>query len=347
MRIGITTTVPVEVIYAAGHVPVDLNNVFVSHPERERLIEEAELEGFPRSFCAWVKGIYGAAREMEDLGAVVAVTQGDCSNTHGLMETLQSEGVEVIPFAYPYERDYGLLKAQVEAFMRRFSVGWEEVEEAMRILDRVRRKAHRLDDLTWREGLVTGLENHLVLVGCSDMEGDPGAYGRKIEGLLERVREREGDPGFPRAGEMVRLGYLGVPPMAPELYDYLEGLGARVVYNEVQRQFSLPFGTRDLVERYRRYTYPYSVFHRLRDIRREASRRRLDGLIHYVQSFCFRQVEDIILRRYLSLPLLTLEMDRSSRLDARTRMRLENFVSMLRREKEGEPRRGKEGAVSR
>jgi benzoyl-CoA reductase/2-hydroxyglutaryl-CoA dehydratase subunit BcrC/BadD/HgdB len=335
MKIGITTTVPIEVIYAAGHIPVDLNNVFVSHPERERLIEEAELAGFPRSFCAWVKGIYGAAREMEGLGAVVAVTQGDCSNTHGLMETLQSEGVEVIPFAYPYERDYGLLRAQVEAFMRRLEVGWDEVEKALKRLDRVRRRAHRLDELTWREGLVTGLENHLVLVGCSDMEGDPEAYGRKLDHLLGRAREREGDPRFPRAGDMVRLGYLGVPPMAPELYDYLETLGARVVYNEVQRQFSLPFRTGDLVEKYRRYSYPYSIFYRLKDIRREARRRRLDGLLHYVQSFCFRQVEDIILRRTLSLPMLTLELDRSSRLDARTRMRMENFVSMLRRGKRG------------
>lgn len=152
MKIGITTTVPIEVIYAAGHIPVDLNNVFVSHPERERLIEEAELAGFPRSFCAWVKGIYGAAREMGDLGAVVAVTQGDCSNTHGLMETLQSEGWEVIPFAYPYERDYELLRVQVEAFMRRLGVGWEEVGHTLKRLDRVRRKAHRLDDLPGGKG---------------------------------------------------------------------------------------------------------------------------------------------------------------------------------------------------
>ena len=40
-KIGITTTVPIEVIYAAGHVPVDLNNVFVSHPDYEGLMEES------------------------------------------------------------------------------------------------------------------------------------------------------------------------------------------------------------------------------------------------------------------------------------------------------------------
>ena len=58
-------------------------------------------------------------------------------------------------------------------------------------------------------------------------------------------------------------------------------------------------------------------------------RRRLAGVIHYVQSFCFRQVEDIILRKYLDVPVLTLESDRSTVIDARTVTRLESFVSML------------------
>ncbi len=328
-KIGITTTVPIEVIYAAGHVPVDLNNVFVSHPRYRELMERAEEAGFPRSFCAWIKGIYGVVEEMGDLDAVVAVTQGDCSNTHGLMETLQSEGVEVIPFAYPYERDYDLLRLQVEVFMRRLGAEEKAVEEATLRLDGVRAKAHRVDELTWREGLVTGFENHLFLVSCSDMEGDPDAFGQKLETFMAAAEKRAGD-GFAKAGEMVRLGYVGVPPMAPALYDYLEGLGARVVFNETQRQFSLPFQTRDLVEKYRLYSYPYSIFYRLEDIGREIERRKLAGIIHYVQSFCFRQIEDIILRRSLDVPILTLELDRETDLDARARVRLESFVEMLR-----------------
>jgi len=328
-KIGITTTVPIEVIYATGHVPVDLNNVFVSHPDYEGLMEEAETVGFPRSFCAWIKGIYGVVREMQDLAAVVAVTQGDCSNTHALMETLQSEGVEVIPFAYPYERDHDLLRVQMEVFMRRLGVEAEAVEAATSRLDAVRTKAHEIDRLTWDEGLVTGLENHLYLVSCSDMEGDPDAFEVKLDGFLDLVRQRAQGSSFRRAGEMVRLGYLGVPPIAPGLYEYLEGLGARVIFNETQRQFSLPSCTSSLVEKYRLYSYPYSVFYRLEDIQREAKRRRLAGVIHYVQSFCFRQVEDIIIRKNLDVPVLTLEMDRSAAVDARTGTRLESFISML------------------
>ncbi len=328
-KIGITTTVPIEVIYAAGHVPVDLNNVFVSHPDYEGLMEEAETVGFPRSFCAWIKGIYGVVKEIDDLAAVVAVTQGDCSNTHALMETLQSEGVEVIPFAYPYEREYDLLQAQIKVFMRRLGTDMEGVKKTTSRLDAVRAKAHEIDRLTWEEGLVTGLENHLYLVSCSDMEGDPEDFEAKLVAFLARAKQREGDGSFRRAGDMVRLGYLGVPPIAPELYDYLEGLGARVIYNETQRQFSLPSNAPDLVEKYRLYSYPYSIFYRLEDIRREVERRRLAGVIHYVQSFCFRQVEDIIIRKNLDVPVLTLELDRSASIDARTGTRLESFVSML------------------
>ncbi len=328
-KVGITTTVPIEVIYAAGHVPVDLNNVFVSHAAYEDLMEEAETVGFPRSFCAWIKGIYGVVREMQDLAAVVAVTQGDCSNTHALMETLQSEGVEVIPFAYPYERDHDLLRLQMDVFARRLGADEKAVEEAMIRLDKVRSKAHEIDRLTCDEGLVTGLENHLYLVSCSDMEGDPDAFEAKLDGFLAQARQRAQDSSFRQAGDMVRLGYLGVPPIAPGLYDFLEGMGARVIFNETQRQFSLPSCAPDLVEKYRSYSYPYSIFFRLEDIRREVKRRRLAGVIHYVQSFCFRQVEDIILRKYLDVPILTLELDRSAAIDARTATRLESFISML------------------
>ena len=328
-KIGITTTVPIEVIYAAGYVPVDLNNVFVSHPDYGRFVEEAELAGFPRSFCAWIKGIYGTVKEMEDLAAVVAVTQGDCSNTKALMETLQSDGMEVIPFAYPYERDYKLLRVQMDIFMSRLGVERESAEATMEHLDEIRAKAHHIDKLTWEDGLVSGFENHLYLVSCSDMEGQPEAFGKKLDAFTSEAEARAGGEGFRNARDMVCLGYIGVPPIAPSLYEYLESLGARVVFNETQRQFSLPFATRDLVEKYRLYSYPYSIFYRLEDIQREAKRRRLAGLIHYVQSFCFRQVEDIILRKHLDIPVLTVELDHSARLDARTKMRLENFVSML------------------
>jgi len=105
------------------------------------------------------------------------------------------------------------------------------------------------------------------------------------------------------------------------------------VFNEIQRQFSMPYLAPDIERQYLLFTYPYEVFFRLEDIRREALRRGLDGFIHYAQTFCFRQMEDKILRRCLQKPVLTLEGDRPEPLDARTQTRIEAFLEMLHREK--------------
>lgn len=323
-KIGITTTVPVEVIYAADCLPVDLNNVFITSPDPRQLVEEAELAGYPRNVCAWIKGLYSTVLQNKEIKTVIAVTQGDCSNTHALMETLELAGIEVIPFAFPFDRDYDLLKLQIEKLMERLGTTWRDVLAVRRRLSEIRRKVWRIDELTWREGVVSGWDNHLFQVNCSDFKGDPDAFEKEVAEFLA------GLPAAPAVRADLRLGYIGVPPIMDDLYDYLEERGAHVVYNETQRQFTMPFETEDLVEQYRLYTYPYGIFYRLGDIQREIARRALDGIIHYAQSFCFRQIEDLIVRERIKLPVLTLEGDRPNRLDARTRMRIDAFLEMIR-----------------
>ncbi len=187
----------------------------------------------------------------------------------------------------------------------------------------MRARALEVDRLTWEEDRVTGAENHLWLVSASDFEGDPDAYAARLDAFLDEARTR------PALAGPVRLGYVGVPPIVEGLYGFLESLGARVVFNETQRQFCLPYPDLPLDEAYRRYTYPYDVFGRVEDIRREIARRRIHGIVHYVQAFCFRQMEDMILRKTVGVPVLTLEGDRPMAVDARTRTRLESFVEML------------------
>jgi benzoyl-CoA reductase/2-hydroxyglutaryl-CoA dehydratase subunit BcrC/BadD/HgdB len=327
-RIGITTTIPVEVIFAADKVPVDLNNCFITSPQKEAYLAQAEAVGFPRNTCSWIKGIYGVTREA-GITEVVAVTQGDCSNTHALMEVLQTTGVRIFPFAYPYDQDRQLLALQIARMMDHFGVTEDQVRAVKETLDRVRGKVHEIDRLTWEDGVVTGAENHLFLVSTSDMNGDWQGFENEADRFLTETRERR-----PLAAD-VRLGYLGVPPIFTDLYDCVEQLGGRVVFNELQRQFSMPFATNDIVEQYRQFTYPYSFFVRLKDIKEEVRRRQIDGLIHYAQSFCFRQIQDIILRQEIKLPILTIEGDRPAPVDARTRLRLESFVEMLRHRRQG------------
>lgn len=324
MRVGITTTIPVEILFAAGCTPVDINNIFITRPDSMRLVEEAEAAGYPRNVCGWIKGLYTTVLEDKEFSEVIAVTQGDCSSTHALMETYQMAGVKTISFAYPSDRDYQMLKGQLEKLMRHFGTDWPAVNALKKKLDEVRRLVWEIDRLTWQEDRVAGWDNHYWQVSCSDFCGDVDRFKQDVVEKLASFR------AAPRRTEDLRLGFIGVPPIWNDLYPYLENMGARVVFNEVQRQFTMPFDTEDITEQYLLYTYPYGVFGRIEDIRQEAEKRKLDGIIHYVQSFCFRQIEDMIIKAKLDLPVITIEGDKPGELDARTKLRLDSFVEMLR-----------------
>ena len=321
--IGITATVPVEIIYAAGLTPVDLNNLFITSRQPENLVTEAELTGFSRNICAWIKGIYSTVIN-HGINKIIAVTGGDCSNTIALAELLTRKGVKVIPFEYPFNRDKKILSDRMEVFRKELSTTWPAIEKARSRLDGIRSKLKRLDKYTYQGNVVTGLENHLFLVGSSDFHGNPEQFEQDLDQLLASSEKRE-----PKKNEL-RLGYFGVPPIFSQFYEFIESMGARVVFNEVQRQFSMPCKHKNIVDQYIAYTYPYDINGRLRDIRHEVKERKLDGLIHYTQTFCFRQIYDIIFREALPVPLLTLEGDRPGRIDSRTSLRIETFIEMLR-----------------
>ena len=328
-RVGITSTIPIEVLVAAGREVVDLNNVFINHPDSNSLIERAERRGFPEASCAWIKGMYSAVHA-EEVGTVIAVTQGDCSNTHALMETLEFEGVKTIPFMYPYDRDREMLALQIRKLAGAFGVGESGIADAKQRLDSIRDKVARIDLMTWRDGVVTGFENHYYQICCSDMNGEPGKFETDVDEFLTVAAARR--PG----GRGLRIAYIGIPPVMNGIYEFIEANGGRVVFNELQRQFSLPVRRGDIVDQYLDYTYPYHISHRLDDIAAEVGRRDVDGIIHYVQSFCFRQIEDIIIRKRFDIPILTLEGNRPGKLDLRSRMRIEAFLDMLRYLRQGD-----------
>ena len=321
-RVGFTTTIPIEILMAAGKMPVDLNNLFITSGRSLQLIEQAELDGFPRNICGWIKGIYAATLE-SGIKEIIAVTEGDCSNTRALMEVLSLRGITAIPFAFPGDRNPESLRLEIEKLMEHFGVGWDAVSRTRQRLDRIRRKVWEIDRLTWQENLVSGEENHYFQVATSDMNSDPDGFEAEIDTFLENIRTRK------PFRDTLRLAYIGVPPIIEGLYPFLESRGARVVFNETQRQFSMPYGITDLVEQYRAYTYPYDIFTRLADITEELKKRKVDAVIHYVQSFCFRQIEDMVVRQTLSLPVMTLEGDKPAPLDARTGIRIESFLEMV------------------
>jgi benzoyl-CoA reductase/2-hydroxyglutaryl-CoA dehydratase subunit BcrC/BadD/HgdB len=326
--IGLTSTVPVELIFAAGLKPLDLNNLFITAPQPEKLVKQAESAGFAHNICSWIKGIYATVIN-HGLNRVIAVTGGDCSNTVALAELLERRGVQVIPFDYPLNRQPDLLMDQLEKLRAAFSVSWTEVRRSKGRLDRIRDKLKVLDRMTYKDHVISGSENHLFLVTSSDFNSDPDQYERELDHFLGEAEARKANPA------PIRLGYLGVPPIFTDLYDITESFGARVVFNETQRQFSMPYGEKDLLKQYLRYTYPYDAQGRIEDIRTAIEERKLDGLIHYTQTFCFRQIYDIIFREAFSVPLLTIEGDRPGPVDARTATRIETFVDILNTRKLG------------
>ncbi len=340
-RIGITTTVPIEILLAAGYTPVDLNNVFISDPEPERLVRVAERAGFPLNCCTWIKGIYGVCME-QAIETVLCVTTGDCSNTIMLMEVLKLRKIKVIPFAYPERPDVAKMQATLEALAATVSTTLEAAEKVREALKPCRQLAGELDRLTWQAGLASGLENHQWLVAASDFNQDFRTYEDQLAELIKEIKRRrqrsseelKGCQPYP--ADEIRLAYAGVPSVyGQELYPYLGGLGARVVFNEIQRQFAMPQPGKSLAEQYSNYTYPYSIYDRVRDITAEIERRHIDGLIHYVQAFCHRGIGDIILRDAVKLPVLTLEGNDDFHLNNHVRTRLEAFLDMIQYQRQG------------
>jgi benzoyl-CoA reductase/2-hydroxyglutaryl-CoA dehydratase subunit BcrC/BadD/HgdB len=326
--VGITATLPVEVIFAAGLVPVDLNNIFISDENPRSLVQDAEKAGLPENVCAWIKGIYSAVHK-RGIKKVIGVTGGDCTNTRALLELFQSERIETLEFSYPYPRDVRRLKAEIERFCSALGTSLSEAEKWKKILDPIRAKVRELDRLTWKEGRVTGWENHYYSVSTSDFFGDPRSFKKEIDEVLSQVRLRE------LLGESLRIALLGVPPILTNLHDFLEERGARVVLNEFARQFSMPYLSRTIVRQYNRYTYPYDTASRMQDCVAEVARRRVDGVIHYVQSFCYRQIVDRLVRNSFSVPVLTLYADKPGEVDGQTATRLEAFLEILRGRREG------------
>ncbi len=318
---GVTSTIPIEVPLAAGRQVVDLNNLFITSPDPLRYVRVAEAAGFPRNCCSWIRGLYGLIREC-GIKRVIFVTGGDCSNTHALMETLQPDLSEVFTFSFPLPGEKEALSNEIDRFCTAFGVTRQQAEQKGNDLAEIRRMLEELDRRTWQTETVSGVENFQWLVSASDFQGNPETFQTSLRQFLNRTSASK------KHVRAVRLGLLGVPPIQSDLLQVIEELGGKVVFNEIPRQFALLGPSSDLTERYLEYTYPYGVRQRIDDIRQEIRRRNIHGLIHYTQSFCHRQIHDIVLRRELSTPILTIEGENPGPCDNRTRLRIESFLEI-------------------
>jgi benzoyl-CoA reductase/2-hydroxyglutaryl-CoA dehydratase subunit BcrC/BadD/HgdB len=267
---------------------------------------------------------------------VLCVTTGDCSNTTMLMEVLKLRGIQTIPFAYPDSPSVDKMQIALEALATRLGTSMIEAEKTRRQLKPCRDAVHELDRLTWQENKISGLENHYWLVSSSDFNQDADKYAASVHHLINEAKLRSSYPS-----DELRLAFVGVPSVyGKDLYPFLEQNGARVVYNEIQRQFAMPAPGASLAEQYTNYTYPYSIAGRIYDIQDEVERRHIDGIIHYVQAFCHRAIGDIVFRSRLRVPILTIEGNTDFSLTQHLKTRLEAFTDMLGQIKQHKATRG-------
>ncbi|MBA7644333.1 hypothetical protein ES703_52075 [subsurface metagenome] len=259
------------------------------------------------------------------IDTVLCVTTGDCSNTIMLMEVLKLRGLKVIPFAYPDQPDTQRMHYALQTLAETLGTTLDAANRVRDELKSCRNSALKLDQLTWQQGLVSGWENHLWLVSSSDFNQDCHKYHHQLQKLLADCCQRQ-----PYPQDWLRLAYIGVPAVyGQDIYHYLESHQARVVFNEIQRQFAMPKPGNTLAEQYSNYTYPYSIYDRLKDITTQLKRRQVDGIIHYIQAFCHRGIGDIIFKDALKLPILTLEGNDDFCLTHHTKTRIEAFLDML------------------
>jgi benzoyl-CoA reductase/2-hydroxyglutaryl-CoA dehydratase subunit BcrC/BadD/HgdB len=320
--VGLTHTIPLEILVASKRQTQDLNRLFLDDTNPQGLLEEAELAGFPQQVCNTTKGIYGAALR-HGINELIVATASNCSHPGALIDILSLHDIKIVPFHYPQDRSPDSLAHEIKKLARHFNASPVEINQARIRLNTIREKVHEIDRLSWQENKVSGAENHHYLLATSDMKGEPERFEREVDQFLGKLDKRQ-----PRK-ETVRLAFLGAPPLCSNLYETLEELGARVVYNEIQHQTSMPYLCDSLVEQYRSFTPTYDIFTRLEEIGQQLEIRQVHGIIHSPTTSCSGRVEDLLFRQQLKLPLLTLRTDRVGPLDTHSRMLVTDFNNRL------------------
>ena len=324
-RVGFFATVPVEIILAAGMVPQDINNLFVTGSDPARLLHAADEAGVPRNLCAWTRGLYGAtvANNME---TIVVVPCGDCTNNVTMAELLGRVGTRVIRFNYPVpgtderlhlEREMAGLAQQLGTTMAAAEGVFEELKPLRQLL-------RRIDLEGVAGGRLSAARARLLLLESTDFGGSPELFSRRLERGL-----REAQPTL--AGAAPRIAVFGIPTILSNLGETLEEMGARVVLWETERDFAMVEPADSLVDQYLGYAYPRGLEARLERFLPLLKLRGVDSVLINAQAFCHHNLE---LRRVeqalAAYPTLVLESDAPGSVTARDRVRLEGFLALAR-----------------
>lgn len=325
-RVGLFSTVPVEVLFAANREPVDLNNLFVASQAPGEFLRQSDVLGLAPTLCAWTRGLFGVSVASE-FSTVVVVPQGDCSSNVTMAGLLEQRGVQVVEFSYPVglADATGMLEREIERFAGCFSVPLGRVQEQFERLRPVRELLDRLDRMNWIDRVVPGSVARQYLLQSTDMGGNSALFQRRLESLLGEFEDA-------RPGAGPRMAVFGVPAIIGGLVERLEAGGAGVVLCETESDFAMIPPAASLVDQYLRYAYPYGIEGRLKRFVRLARARGVDGVVVYSQAFCHHNLEMACVESALTeWPTLFLEGDLPQALSPRDAVRLDGFMELFAR----------------
>ncbi|OGI10345.1 MAG: hypothetical protein A2Y40_01445 [Candidatus Margulisbacteria bacterium GWF2_35_9] len=325
--IAFTTTIPQEYIWASGNIPLDLNNYFITKTPHD-FIKNGEKMGMPRNTCSWIKGLLGAMEEIKDtVSAIIAVTEGDCSNNHSLINLYQYyyPKIDIISFSYPTDKNPEKLQIELDKLGRYFGINHTEVNHTKASLDAIRLKIKQFDTLQSNNHVLPATLIQQKLVASSDFNGNYKQYELEIDAHIKELSGLNN-----RDQHRLKIGCMGVPTIITDLFDYLEGsFPIDITFFEVEQDFCMYDTNKSILEQYLHFKYPYDIFTRINHIKKEIKSRGLKAIIHYTQSFCHRQIDDILIHKLLGVPVLTIEGEAPDPLDMRTKNRIECFMENI------------------
>ncbi|MDD5457248.1 MAG: 2-hydroxyacyl-CoA dehydratase [Candidatus Margulisbacteria bacterium] len=328
--IAFTTTIPQEYIWPTSHVPLDLNNYFITNPDPMKFIDSGERKGMPRNTCSWIKGLLGVLDDLaERISVIIAVTEGDCSNNHALINMYQYyyPHIDIIRFSYPSDKNPEKLKMELDKLGSYFGVSYDKAMHTKKILDQLRSKINKFDLLQNEKNTLSAKTVQQLLVSTTDFNGDYNLFNSQVDAHIQKLQ------GQQAITDKIKIGYTGVPTIYNDLFDYVENtFPIKVAYFEVEQDFSMHWLKHDLIQQYLAFQYPYDLFNRIQTINMEIERRSLKAIIHYVQSFCHRQIDAALIQKLIKVPVLLLEGDTPGPLDMRTKIRIESFMERLQDE---------------
>jgi len=333
-KIGITALVPPEIIFASKCVPYDLNNI----------IPNSNIT--PRSkLCAWT----AIWREMLlsgdiSVNGLVVVAGGDCHNA--LVDGQKAASfTKVHYFFYPFDGEHSYLEKQMrllaEFLTKKVKRSVKDKETNKKFdsslnvlypnnLNKIGNKIKKLKEELYAldkirlEKCVCSSEVFRLLVSASDMQSNLLKMERELKKLKKYIHSKD-------KKEAHRIALVGVPPIYHDFHKVASSFGLEIVFDELPYEFIRHSGNSfsTLAKSYSKYTFAREIKYRLGFLEKELRKRKIDGIIHYTQFACHHVLEDEIIRKELSFPILTVQGDLPRKTPEQIKLRLEAFAEML------------------